>query len=770
MSLLLDRPAARFEHSAVLIPVLALLAAPACTSTPTDGDQDGFSIGDGDCDDANPAIYPGGDEQCDGLDNNCNGEADEGVSVQAYPDRDADGFGDATSGTQPACDGATGVSSNNTDCDDGDPLSYPEATTSECGGDTDYNCDGSLGTSLSDGGTLAVSVPAVPVSLSVTLAGAAVNSSNTSATDFGTIRFEDIRTGKAFTAFSTWSAAKGAPVASGTFSLVPGTYNVRYAVGAAGSSWPINDDALLLENVTVTSAQTISLNVPAASIRFTATLNGQTLTTSNTDASDEGELILKGSDGIGRFSLFSVWDDSAMQLRASAQVRIIPGTYDVLYSVVDDGPSWPANVNSVLLRGQNLSSDQNLTVNVPVTSVTGTLTLNGQTASASNSSADDEGALWLEDAAGERFKVMTTWGDSADQPNGTETFQVVPGTYNVLYSIQDPGKNWPYNENVLVKSGLVATAQTSFSVDVKTLVLQVTPTLGGQALSSSNGSALDEGELSLQDQTTGERFKLFSTWRDGVDQPISSPVSVPLIAGTFDVFYGVQDDGPFWPANQKRLLRTGLSLTASQSLTIDVPIVTATVNVTLDGQSVSSANSSIEDEGLIELEEVSSGDRFKLFTTWNNTTNQSAVPFSGRVVPGVYNIYYSVSNDGPHWPANTNVLVMSSVDFSSARSVTVELPVAELTLTPSLETSDGTAAVSSSNTSVNDYGVFSLRDSVSGESFDVYSAFNVLTSSVLPSAKVQVLPGAYTVEYSSSVVGSSWSGGENYPVGCFTLE
>ena len=95
-----------------------------------------------DCDDTNEAIHPGVDEICDGLDNNCDGSADEGVTLTRYLDTDGDGFGDPESPIS-TCEAGPGEVDNGEDCDDADGLSHPEATETcderdnDCDGDTD---------------------------------------------------------------------------------------------------------------------------------------------------------------------------------------------------------------------------------------------------------------------------------------------------------------------------------------------------------------------------------------------------------------------------------------------------------------------------------------------------------------------------------------------------------------------------------------------------------------------------------------------------------
>lgn len=99
---------------------------------------EGYASGQADCDDTNADVWPGADEVCDSVDNDCNGEADEGLELSTpyWLDTDADGAGDAST-LQYACifpdfDDAV---ANDWDCDDADP-STPVWVVHGAGGGT----------------------------------------------------------------------------------------------------------------------------------------------------------------------------------------------------------------------------------------------------------------------------------------------------------------------------------------------------------------------------------------------------------------------------------------------------------------------------------------------------------------------------------------------------------------------------------------------------------------------------------------------------------
>jgi len=98
-----------------------------------DADGDGYAdalccngdvCGD-DCDDTRALQHPGEAESCDTLDNDCDGDVDEGVVATWFEDEDGDSFGVAGGETRLACARPEGFASNADDCDDAEARRNP---------------------------------------------------------------------------------------------------------------------------------------------------------------------------------------------------------------------------------------------------------------------------------------------------------------------------------------------------------------------------------------------------------------------------------------------------------------------------------------------------------------------------------------------------------------------------------------------------------------------------------------------------------------------
>jgi hypothetical protein len=137
-----------------------------------DMDQDGFTPRQGDCNDLDFTVYPDALEVCDNMDNNCNGEIDEGLGCNS--DQDGDGYtpleGDCDDanaqifpGAKEVCDGLDndcnhsmdenlpcdedkdfdGYTPDQGDCEDNDATSFP-GSVEFCSDLKDGDCDGAI--------------------------------------------------------------------------------------------------------------------------------------------------------------------------------------------------------------------------------------------------------------------------------------------------------------------------------------------------------------------------------------------------------------------------------------------------------------------------------------------------------------------------------------------------------------------------------------------------------------------------------------------------
>ena len=110
-----------------------------------DVDGDGWAACE-ECNDADADVRPDATEICDEIDNDCDGDIDDGDSSVTgtttwFIDFDGDGFG-YEGYTRESCVMPSGYTTDSSDCDDGDPNVNPSAT--EVCNEMDDDCDGDV--------------------------------------------------------------------------------------------------------------------------------------------------------------------------------------------------------------------------------------------------------------------------------------------------------------------------------------------------------------------------------------------------------------------------------------------------------------------------------------------------------------------------------------------------------------------------------------------------------------------------------------------------
>jgi len=250
------------------------------TSTVTQCSQPtaAYVLDGGDCDTTDSSIYPGAAEVCDGVDDDCDGVADNGVTTDYYPDLDGDGFGDGAETPVADCSAPSGYVTDDTDCDDTSEVVYPGAT--ELCDDVQNDCDDTTWTD-----------------------------------DAGLVSLYDDATAAWYDATSTWAAGtSSAPAAysvigDGTLNVCEGTWYVSVDVQADLDLVGIGgESAVILDGAGSVTPFAMATPGVAATVEGLTMQNGQANVTNGSWPSHWPSTIVLGGNVYCEGSLLALTD------------------------------------------------------------------------------------------------------------------------------------------------------------------------------------------------------------------------------------------------------------------------------------------------------------------------------------------------------------------------------------------------------------------------------------------------------------------------------
>jgi hypothetical protein len=401
----------------------------------------------------------------------------------------------------------------------------------------------------------------------------------------------------------------------GTYSThaMPGIYDAYYGSGTPSDVTPRNVDAKLRTGIVIPAAgAVVNIDVPAVTVSGTFKINGSTVT----DSGDHGILWLREASGQD-LSIGSTSD-------GSYTIRLVPGTYDLIYQTITLAGVTPKNVGVKLRSGIVLTTSTTLDVDIPSVPVMGAFTIDGVPVLAPS----DVGTLYLQGPSGDRVRLGLS-----NAP--TYATRAIPATYDIFFDGMYAGPLTPANSSVRLSGGAVIAGATTLDIDVRTMGLA-----GGFQLNGAPvPGATDYGHLYLR-AAGGDTINFGTTY--------SRSYALRAVGGAaYDLFYqtgdaGMSNTSGLMPRNQMARLRTQVILPQSGALALDVDIPSTGVKgaITMNG----APDYSPVDYGELSLR-TSSGDKVVL-------GRSDLASYNVHVVPGTYDLVYAGTLPGSVAPRN----------------------------------------------------------------------------------------------------------------------
>ncbi|KIG17666.1 putative hemagglutinin/hemolysin-related protein [Enhygromyxa salina] len=492
--------------------------------------------------------------------------------------------------------------------------------------------------------------------------------------------------------------------------VTPGIYDVIYEVETPGTLMPQNARAWLGQVALFDPLEAADINIPVASYSGAITLAGAPPPALEYDDAN----ILFRDHGTGNEVVAGNTHDG------SYSVRLVPGTYDVVYRVETPGPVIPRNDGAVL-ETVNVEFSAVDNIDVPSVALEGTFTINSAPAPASE--YDDANIVLESQTAG-----TVALGNTHD---GGYALNVIPGSYEMVY-MHDTGPNVPQNKRARFGSFDV------FAPEVKPIDIEMVQLSGALMINqvAAPASEFDDGVVYLRGVNSDDEVLLGNT-HDGA-------YLVNLMPGTYDTYYSQETSGGTVPDNKHARVSTGTTVVNTGEVEVhDVNVAAVAISGAFTFAGGPPPASDYED-GRIYLRSTTTDDAVLLGNTHDGS-------YAAVVVPGEYEVFY-VQEAGGAVPGNQNAM-LQSVSIGMAASYDFDVPI--VSLNGKIVVQSGAAPANAS-----DGGQLYLRtpggDSVLlGESFAAYAT--------------NLVAGTYGVYYRSEA-SVTMPENENGRFACITVE
>ncbi len=512
--------------------------------------------------------------------------------------------------------------------------------------------------------------------------------------------------------------------------IVSGAYDIMYRTGISGSteryairttsSDVVPNGMTYLQKGFVIGAgdHTLNIDVPVTQITTNITVQGQPL--ANLSGSDGTENALFAVDrDTGTRHPLAYWYHNSNGLNFSPGERIVSGTYDILYrtgisgseeryairttssDVVPNGMTYIAK--DFVISG----ASQTLNFDIPVSTLTTNITVNGTPLANLSGSDGSENAIFALDRDTGTRHPLAYWYHNSNGLNFSPGERIVSGTYDIMYRTGISGSTERYairtTSSDVVPNGMVilqkdvtiAPGNATLNIDVPTTTITPNITVNGTALAALSGSDGTENAIFAVSRDTGTRHPI-AYWYHNSGGLNLSP-SERLVSGTYDIMFRTGISG----STERYAIRTtssdvvpnGMVILAkdyviggaSQTISVDIPTTTVTADITVNGQPLSSVMVTDGTEYGVFLVSRETGTRHPLAYWYFNSSGLNFQP-SERVVAGTYDVMYrtGISGSTERYAIRTtssdalpNAMVLLQKDFvvpAGVQTVSVDIP------------------------------------------------------------------------------------------------